>query len=77
MAPVSFLLQPRCPFRLDLTVWVLRRRPHNLGDRGDGNTYRRVLALQGGPVEVAVSPRAPARIPQLLIEARGPGATRK
>ena len=32
----SFLLEPLSPFRLDLTVWVLRRRPDNVVDRWDG-----------------------------------------
>ena len=45
LRPVSirFTLQPVPPFRLDLTAWALRRRPHNAVDRWDGDTYRRVL----------------------------------
>ncbi|CAN5474072.1 hypothetical protein BH10PLA1_BH10PLA1_05480 [soil metagenome] len=50
----TFFLEPVAPFRLDLTVWTLRRRPHNLIDRWDGETYRRTLMLAGRPVEVAV-----------------------
>ncbi|MGA9452588.1 MAG: DNA-3-methyladenine glycosylase 2 family protein [Verrucomicrobiia bacterium] len=50
----TFLLKPIPPFRLDLTVWALRRRPSNLIDRWDGQTYRRVLVLNGQPVEAAV-----------------------
>ena len=42
------------PFRLDLTVWALRRRPHNAVDRWDGTSYRRTLVLGGRPVEVSV-----------------------
>ena len=30
----QFVLRPVPPFRLDLTVWALRRRPRNLMDRG-------------------------------------------
>ena len=41
----SFVLQPVPPFRRDLTVWTLRRRPDNALDRWDGRTYRRVLVL--------------------------------
>jgi DNA-3-methyladenine glycosylase II len=41
------------PFRLDLTVWTLRRRPDNLMDRWDGQTYRRVLVLEDEAFEVA------------------------
>ena len=32
-------LEPRAPFRLDLTTWALRRRPHNAIDRWDASTY--------------------------------------
>jgi DNA-3-methyladenine glycosylase II len=42
------------PFRLDLTVWALRRRPGNIIDRWDGKTYRRLLVVQGIPVDVSV-----------------------
>ncbi len=45
----SFQLAPVPPFRLDLTVWVLRRRPDNAVDRWDGRVYRRVLAAEGQP----------------------------
>ncbi|MHB8294080.1 MAG: DNA-3-methyladenine glycosylase 2 [Acidimicrobiales bacterium] len=43
------------PFRLDLTVWALRRREHNSIDTFDGTTYRRTLAAAGQVIEVAVS----------------------
>lgn len=55
MARNTFEVQPVSPFRLDLTVWTLRRRSHNIVDRWDGTTYRRVLPLPTGPVEVAVT----------------------
>ena len=51
----TFELKPVSPFRLDLTVWTLRRRSHNIVDRWDGATYRRVLPLPIGPVDVAVT----------------------
>jgi len=41
------------PFRLDLTVWALRRRPDNAIDTWDGRTYRRALEIDGGTVELA------------------------
>jgi len=47
----EFSLRPAPPFRLDLTVWALRR-PDNLVDRSDGVAYRRVLVIKGQPVEV-------------------------
>lgn len=52
---LEFSLEPIRPFRLDLTVWTLRRRASNLIDRWDGQTYRRVLMLKNSPVEVAVN----------------------
>ena len=51
----SFDLRPASPFRLDLTVWTLRRRPENLFDRWDGTTYRRVLITDDKPFEIAVT----------------------
>ncbi|HEX9079848.1 MAG TPA: hypothetical protein VF795_09680 [Desulfuromonadaceae bacterium] len=45
MDSATFTLKPLPPFRLDLTAWVLRRRPGNLLDLWDGATYRRALAL--------------------------------
>lgn len=51
----SFRLNPAQPFRLDLTAWVLRRRPSNRWDRWDGEKYRRVLVIQGAVVEVSVA----------------------
>ncbi|MBV6397122.1 MAG: hypothetical protein CNIPEHKO_03005 [Anaerolineales bacterium] len=50
----SFDLQPVSPFRLDLAVWTLRRRPDNLFDRWDGTTYQRVLIADDAPFEIAV-----------------------
>ncbi len=69
MTSFSLRLKPVPPFRLDLTVWVLRRQPHNLMDRWDGETYRRVLLVGEQPVEVAVSQTAPPEAPELQVEA--------
>lgn len=71
MASLSMSIKPVAPFRLDLTVWVLRRRPHNLMDRWDGETYRRVLLIGDQPVAVAVSQSGPPEAPELRVEARG------
>ncbi|MDQ2945766.1 MAG: DNA-3-methyladenine glycosylase 2 family protein [Acidobacteriota bacterium] len=46
------------PFRLDVTAWALRRRSMNAVDAWDGETYRRVLAVGGKPVLVAVTQHA-------------------
>jgi DNA-3-methyladenine glycosylase II len=64
----SLVLSPLPPFRLDLTVWVLRRRPDNLVDRWDGKTYRRVLTVDRRELlEIAISQSGPARSPQLDV----------
>jgi DNA-3-methyladenine glycosylase II len=49
------LIDAVSPFRLDLTVWTLRRRPDNRIDQWDGSTYQRVFLLEDTPVEVSVS----------------------
>jgi DNA-3-methyladenine glycosylase II len=54
MATINFTLVPSPPFRLELTVWVLRRRADNIIDRWDGRTYRRVVLVKGEPLEVVV-----------------------
>lgn len=51
---LRFSLDPVPPFRLDLTVWTLRRRPINAVDVWDGKTYRRGLVFGNRPVEIAV-----------------------
>ncbi|HTL30300.1 MAG TPA: hypothetical protein VL282_13800 [Tepidisphaeraceae bacterium] len=67
----SFTITPLAPFRLDLTVWVLRRLPINQMDRWDGKIYRRVLMLGDTPVEIAVVQAGSARAPKLFITAQG------
>jgi DNA-3-methyladenine glycosylase II len=68
MREIVFQLKPVPPFRLDLTVWALRRRPDNLVDRWDGRTYRRVLLVQDEPVEVAVTQTGPPAAPLLRVD---------
>jgi DNA-3-methyladenine glycosylase II len=67
----TFHLEPAPPFRLDLTVWTLRRRPDNAVDRWDGETYRRVLAMPAGPVEIAVTDIGPPGRPKLRVVVEG------
>ena len=56
-------LEVEDPFRLDLTVWALRRREHNLIDRWDGQCYRRTLVVDDEPIEVAARQRPTAGHP--------------
>jgi DNA-3-methyladenine glycosylase II len=66
-----FTLKPLAPFRLDYTVWVLRRRPDNIWDRWDGRTYRRVLLLDEKPLDIAATQTGPPEKPELKIVATG------
>jgi DNA-3-methyladenine glycosylase II len=54
MKEIDFALHPVQPFRLDLTVWALRRRPNNAMDRWEEGTYCRTLVVRAVPVQVAV-----------------------
>src|SRR4051794_768161 len=55
MSRLSFALEPVPPFRLDRTIWGLRRRPDNAIDQWDGQVYRRVLVIEREPVAIAVT----------------------
>lgn len=64
-------LYPRPPFRLDLTVWALRRREQNTIDRWDGRIYRRALLIGRRRVAVAVTPAGTDDAPRLDIAITG------
>jgi DNA-3-methyladenine glycosylase II len=68
---IIFSLAPRPPFRLDLTAWAIRRRPGNQVDVWDGETYQRVLAIQGKPVLISVTQYGRMGAPQLNVIASG------
>lgn len=69
----SLVLHPRAPFRLDLTVWALRRRALNEVDAWDGSTYRRVLLLDDVPVDVAVTQQPATDAPVLEVTLNSTG----
>jgi DNA-3-methyladenine glycosylase II len=52
---IRFSLRPVMPFRLDLTVWALRRRFGNTVDVWRDETYRRVLAINDQAVLAEVT----------------------
>jgi len=66
-----FTLKVVPPFRLDLTVWALRRRPENKMDRWDGETFCRGLVLNGKPVEIAVIQIGSMTMPRLQVTVTG------
>jgi DNA-3-methyladenine glycosylase II len=62
---------PRGPFRLDLTAWALRRRPHNAVDRWDTGAYERVASLDGAPVALSVTQATGPDAPRLSVVLAG------
>jgi len=60
-------IEPGAPFRLDLTAWALRRRPHNAIDRWHTPTYRRVVSVDGGPVALSVTQEGVSDMPCLSV----------
>jgi DNA-3-methyladenine glycosylase II len=64
---MTFSIEPAPPFRLDLTAWAIRRRPENLMDRWDGQSYRRVLAIEGKAVQVTVTQSGGKTAPRLHV----------
>src|ERR1041385_4223882 len=71
MSREEFFLELSSPFRLDLTVWTLRRRPDNVVDRWDGRTYRRIVPLSSGLVDTAVTQVGPPETPRLQVSVEG------
>ncbi|WP_255464335.1 DNA-3-methyladenine glycosylase [Legionella sp. PC997] len=51
----SLILHPVAPFRLDYTVFALRRRSKNNVDLWDGQHYTRLLVMDNMPVKVVVT----------------------
>ncbi|HVA49891.1 MAG TPA: AlkA N-terminal domain-containing protein [Pirellulales bacterium] len=74
MKSYRFDLTPVPPFRLDFTVWALRRRKENAVDRWDGETYRRVLTLADKAVVVAVRQVRPPQRPRIEVQVSGAAA---
>jgi len=52
VSEISFCLKPRAPFRLDLTVGALRRRPNNAIDLWDGSID--YIVQRVGPLHVGI-----------------------
>ena len=65
-------MQPSAPFRLDLTVWALRRRPHNEVDRWDASAaYERVLPINGRTLVLTVTQDGGPIAPRLSVVVTG------
>jgi len=72
MRSFTFVLKPKPPFRLDLTVWALRRRARNVVDQWDGTTYTRVLVINNTQMEIAVRQAGSMDHPDLITALNGP-----
>jgi len=68
---LSFALHPIPPFRLDLTVWALRRRAHNEIDRWDGHTYGRTIVVDDRAIDIEATAAGSPSHPVLHVVARG------
>lgn len=59
---IRFFLSVVPPFRLDMTVWALKRREKNLVDLWDGQNYSRLFAFEEGLAKVQVKQEAETQI---------------
>jgi DNA-3-methyladenine glycosylase II len=57
------------PFRLDFTVWALRRRPRDDIDRWDGTTYRRTVMIRTRVTELAIRQSGSSAGPRVTVTA--------
>jgi len=60
------------PFRLDFTVWALRRRSRNNIDRWDGSTYRRIVMIGRRVTELAIRQSGSSASPRVTVTATPP-----
>ncbi len=72
---IQFTLKPIPPFRLDLTVLALRRRPLNQIDRWEKNRYTRIFLCKNEPVKTTVYQIGTIKQPKLIVEAKNNGNT--
>lgn len=71
MSCATIIVKAVPPFRLDLTVWALRRRAENIIDRWDGSTYSRLLMLDRKAVELKVTQTGTRTSPRIRVIATG------
>src|SRR5271165_890707 len=68
LAGSSFTVEVAPPFRLNLTVWALRRRSINQIDRWECTTWRRSVFAGDAPVELAVRQVGSIDTPRLHVD---------
>jgi DNA-3-methyladenine glycosylase II len=55
------------PFRLDLTVWALRRRGKNIVDQWDGIRYTRTLVYGQDTIKMTAIQGGTGKDPQVIV----------
>jgi DNA-3-methyladenine glycosylase II len=68
---IVFHVLPVPPFKLDFTVWALRRRKENTIDRWIDGIYKRILVVHGNPILIQIKQIAPAVQPKLEVMIKG------
>jgi DNA-3-methyladenine glycosylase II len=63
----SFSLPAYYPFRLDLTVWALRRRKTNIVDQWNGTQYIRIIVFNNNPVKIMVVQEGTSTEPKISV----------
>jgi DNA-3-methyladenine glycosylase II len=63
----TFSLSVFYPFRLDLTVWALRRRKTNIVDQWDNNQYTRIIVFYNNPVKITVIQEGISTEPKIRV----------
>ncbi len=67
MACKRFALSVISPFRLDLTVWALRRRQKNILDQWNENQYTRVIVCSNAPVKLTIAQKFESNNPIIIV----------
>jgi hypothetical protein len=67
MARAKIVRPTTSPFRLDLTVWALRRREKNAIDRWDGGQYTRIIVFDNSPIQLTITQETTSIEPKLIV----------
>ncbi len=67
----KFTLSAIPPFRLNLTVWALRRRTNNIIDQWDGRHYTRIIVFNNKPIKVRVTQNETSNDLEVVITLHG------
>jgi DNA-3-methyladenine glycosylase II len=67
----KLVLSTISPFRLDLTVWALRRRQKNIVDQWNGNQYIRVILCNDSPVKLTITQEFESINPKIIVLMQG------